>query len=732
MGETWSEPTAPGAAALPGRAAPEQGTIADGCEELLSRVVGGGLAPAPPRAPAPELSGRYRLLHRLGSGGMGEVWRARHVGIDKPVAIKFLRRDLGADARVRQRFLREGRLAAAVEHPGVVDITDVGETEDGRAYLVMELLEGRTLAEEVRGSGPMAWPRARAVLEQLAEALACAHARGVVHRDLKPSNVMLVERPGQPERCVLIDFGMARATLVQDGVTPLTATGQVLGSPAYMSPEQFRGEPVDARSDVYSLGCLAFFLLAGRRPFDGTSAPELMYQHLMTPLPRLPETEPPPRAAAIERLLRTACHKEPRLRYPSMEAMRLALRGVDEPVPQRWRARVRRSAPVVAAGAVGLVAVLGVWWDRASGGAEGPSDAASPGPGGSGLAGLGPGGSGLGGSGLGGLGAANTEPVGSAVGPASGCGNGRLDEGEACDDGNAQPADGCEQDCTRSEVAEVAAGKDYTCVRSRAGHVRCWGRLGDHLCQPGVTGHIGDDEPPHAVPPLDFGASRRVRSVATGYHAGHVCAVLDDGTGRCWGSDGSGQLGLGPGIDDWCDDPGETLAALPPLALPPVLSLYPSELDTCALAGDDPERPGVYCWGGNTHGQLGLGDVQEREQPAPQPVDLGGALPRELSMGILGVCTRLDTGAVRCWGGNRNGQLGSGWPRDLYVGDGRGDGEHGQRPDTSDLDVRGLDGLEVAHVRANGGWTCIVAHSGVVRCWGGNDNGAMGYRYDQL
>lgn len=694
---------------MPMRDAPAGDAIDGWCADLVARVRPGGLAPAPEPAPSPPIAGRYRLLHRLGAGGVGEIWRAEHVGLGKPVALKFLLPELARVPEVRRRFLREGRLAAAVRHPGVVDITDVGETDDGRAFLAMALLEGPTIADEVRWSGPMPWARAKGLLLQIAQALAHAHAQGVIHRDLKPSNVMLggAGEEGR-ERCTVIDFGMARARLEVDGSSELTRTGAILGSPAYMSPEQFRGEPADARSDVYSLGCLAYFMLMGCRPFDGATPARLMYQHLTLPLPRVRGLGVTAgRRAAIQRLLARACAKRPAQRFQGMAELIAAIHAVDR---DRGRGRGSMVPRLVLGLAFGL-ALVGVHGDRRDG--PWPADLDRAGEAHT-LVDAGP-----------------TPAVAPAIAPGARCGDGLRQPPERCDDGNVDPADGCEADCTPSEIVDVRAGPSTTCALTKGGHVRCWGRQGPSLGQPSHPGNIGDDELPHSVPALGFGPRRAV-ALSFEYWAEHACVVLDDGTARCWGRDTHGQLGLGPGVTHWGDVAGEIPSVLGPLPLPRVLAIHAHETITCALAGAEATRPGAYCWGANTHGQLGQGHDRPLDRPPAEPVDLGGATVRQLAVGLVDVCALLDDGALRCWGGNRNLQLGNGWPPELRVGDGKGDGNHGLRPDSPALDVQGLEGFDVAQVRVNGGWMCVVAEDGRVRCWGGNDRGAMGYRHDQI
>lgn len=694
---------------MPSRPVPAQDVLEDWCSELVARVVPAGISAASERPAAAPIEERYRLLHRLGAGGIGEVWSAEHVGIGKRVAIKFLRRDLAREPDVRRRFLREGKLAAAVQHPGVVDITDVGEAEDGRVYLVMELLDGVTLEQQVRRDGPLPWARARLVLEPLVRALACAHARGVIHRDLKPSNVMQVVGHDGGTYSKLIDFGMARGHAGIHESVELTRTGVVFGSPAYMSPEQFRGEEADPRSDVYSLGCLIYFVLVGRRPFDGDTPARLMYQHLMTPLPRLGRIDASPsQRAALRRLLTKACAKRPQQRFQSMGEVLEAMAAVDLVAPARSKpvaaARVAGLSLVVALGVVGSV-----YYGAEPPGPRAPRDAAA----------------------ATGQGAAAVEAPRRAAGLAPRCGDGDVTGDERCDDGNARAADGCEPDCTVSALVDVQAGLDFTCVLTAAGQVRCWGRQGPHLCLPEHAGNLGDDELPHTRPALHFGP-RRATQLSVGFWAQHACVRLDDGTARCWGSDHREQLGLGPGVTHYCDAKDETLASLPALPLPPVESIHGQEIGTCAVAGADPEHRGVYCWGPNGHAQLGLGDRISRPSPPAEPIDLGGAVLRQFAMGIVTMCALLDDGAVRCWGSNRNDQLGLGWPPDRFVGDGIGDGARGALPNSSALYVQGLDDFPVAAVRVNGGWLCVLSTDGRVRCWGANDDGALGYRYDQI
>ena len=207
------------------------------------------------------VAGRYRLETLLGEGGMGVVYRARHVLIDRVVALKLIRPDLRGETHLRAWMLREARAANRVDHAHIVDIHDVGETEDGELYLVMEYLVGTSLSHEC-SKGPLPLTRAVDVLEQMCAALARAHDLGVVHRDLKSDNIMLTARGGRRDFVKILDFGLA--ALARD--PRLAPKGAVFGTPEYMSPEQARGEDATAQSDLYALGILFFEMVTTALP----------------------------------------------------------------------------------------------------------------------------------------------------------------------------------------------------------------------------------------------------------------------------------------------------------------------------------------------------------------------------------------------------------------------------------------------------------------------------------
>jgi serine/threonine protein kinase/TolB-like protein/tetratricopeptide (TPR) repeat protein len=239
---------------------------------------------------------RYRVLALVGSGGMGEVYRAEHIGLKRPTALKFMRPALGGDPAALARFRREAEQASRISHPNVGAIYDFGETTDGLVFLAMEFIEGESLADRIKRAGRLAPDEAAHVMAGAAAGLAAAHRRGILHRDLKPANIMLA-RDAEPHvgalagdigTVKLVDFGIARSIMGEvrpnDHTTlspALTGTGMVLGTPAYASPEQLAGEPLDARSDIYALGLVAFEALTGQPAFEATDARQLIAERLM-------------------------------------------------------------------------------------------------------------------------------------------------------------------------------------------------------------------------------------------------------------------------------------------------------------------------------------------------------------------------------------------------------------------------------------------------------------------
>jgi ferredoxin/hemoglobin-like flavoprotein len=269
---------------------------------------------APSLMTIPAMVGRYRLLDRIGTGAMGEVYRAQDSVLDRPVALKIIN---GGDEERRQRFRREAQSAARLAHPNIVTVHDFGE-DSGRFFMAMELLEGMDLKGAI-ARNVLADLRARlAVMEQVCDAVAFAHGTNIVHRDLKPANIFLLPN-GQVK---ILDFGLARV-----GQSSMTGTGMVLGTPNYMAPEQIKGHRVDARADVFALGAVFYELLSGHKAFEGDSLHAVLYkvvQHEPEPLRKIAPALP----ASLSDVVARALGKDPAQRYQSVSELRDALRVV--------------------------------------------------------------------------------------------------------------------------------------------------------------------------------------------------------------------------------------------------------------------------------------------------------------------------------------------------------------------------------------------------------------------
>ena len=267
--------------------------------------------------------GNYRALSVLGEGGMGIVYLAEHPEIGRKVAIKVLHADFARDQQVMGRFLNEARAANAIRHPNIIEILDSGVLADRTPFLVMELLEGESLAARIKRLGRLPINDACDFAYQTASALSAAHAKGIVHRDLKPDNLFVVPDPHDEsrERIKVLDFGIAKLQQHSPGDSVKTRTGTLMGTPIYMSPEQCRGVGgVDRRADIYALGCILFEMLAGAPPFEAVGAGELIAAHIYEVPPLLSERViglPP----AIEALVATMLAKDPSERPQTMEAV---------------------------------------------------------------------------------------------------------------------------------------------------------------------------------------------------------------------------------------------------------------------------------------------------------------------------------------------------------------------------------------------------------------------------
>ena len=286
--------------------------LRDQADALIGRVIGG----------------RYRIQGRMAEGGMASIYKARQEPLDRTVAVKILARMLSEDPIHKERFLREARAANRIHHENVIDITDFGETEDGMVYLVMEYLEGESLADVVT-RGPVPLPRAAAILHSVCKGLQRAHDLGILHRDIKPENIFLERRTDGGENVKLLDFGLAQVL----GDKRLTTAGQVFGTPEYISPEQAMGGEITGRADLYGLGVLFYEMMTGRLPFTGSTA-RLIYQHIHE-LPKPPSLVRPGCPPETDEPILKLLQKEPDKRYGSAREFEAALTECEKRVEAR-------------------------------------------------------------------------------------------------------------------------------------------------------------------------------------------------------------------------------------------------------------------------------------------------------------------------------------------------------------------------------------------------------------
>jgi serine/threonine-protein kinase len=273
------------------------------------------------------LDDKYHLEARLGIGGMGTVYRARHLLIDRPVAVKVLNQRFVEDEAARTRFRREARAAGRLQHTNAVTVTDFGESHDGYVYLVMELLEGRTLRDVLAKEAPLDAARAVSLMLQVSAAVAAAHEAGIIHRDLKPANIFIVQRADVPAVVKVLDFGIAKLAaefLDEDEAMTLTQVGAMIGTPRYMSPEQCDGAELTPASDVYSLGVILYEMLTGTVPFSGTTPLSIAMKHITEP-PRPPSEFVSSIPPALEQVVLHTLEKNPRDRPANAAGFRREL-----------------------------------------------------------------------------------------------------------------------------------------------------------------------------------------------------------------------------------------------------------------------------------------------------------------------------------------------------------------------------------------------------------------------
>ncbi len=287
---------------------------------------------AAPAAPAADpwvgkvVNGKFRVEALVGQGGMGRVYRARHLTLDRPVVLKMLHRAYSGDPEIVQRFQREARAASRLDHPNSIAVLDFGEAEDGTLFMAMEYLGGRDLSRIVVQEFPLGEARIVRIAAQILSALAEAHAQGVVHRDLKPENVMVEPRRGEADFVKVLDFGIAKITGPGAVEPRLTQAGLVCGTPEYMSPEQARGADIDLRTDLYSMGVILYQMATGALPFASDTPVGYLTKHLSEiPIPARERSPEAGISSGLDAVIAKALEKDPARRFQSADEMREAL-----------------------------------------------------------------------------------------------------------------------------------------------------------------------------------------------------------------------------------------------------------------------------------------------------------------------------------------------------------------------------------------------------------------------
>lgn len=275
------------------------------------------------------LADRYRVVKKLGEGGMGSVYLAEHTTINKRLAIKVLSPEFSHKQDLVDRFLQEARAASMIDQENVVEITDFGSTPNGSVFFVMEYLNGEDLSDTIKNQGSLPWSRVKPIMLQIVEALKAAHAAGIIHRDMKPENCFRIKRGSNEDFIKVLDFGIAKVTSDEGEGKNLTRTGMIFGTPEYMSPEQAKGERVDHRVDVYALGVILYELLTGKVPFTADTFMGILTKHMFEP-PAAPSTVVPDAniPPEVEAIILKALQKDREYRFQSMEDMGIAIEKV--------------------------------------------------------------------------------------------------------------------------------------------------------------------------------------------------------------------------------------------------------------------------------------------------------------------------------------------------------------------------------------------------------------------
>lgn len=683
-------------------------------------------APVPAQAPdvrwPKELDSEYECVGELGRGGMAIVYHARDKELGRDVAVKVVRTRYAQDHEAVARLAREARTVAHLEHPHIVALHAVKRLSDDSLALVMQLVPGKTLKQTLRDEGPFSPDRVERVLRDIARGLAYAHARGIVHRDVKPENIFLDAASG---RALLSDFGVA---ISREADTSLTATGTAIGTPTYMSPEQIDGARVDGRSDLYSLGLVAWEMLTGRRPWDGESLYSVIYRQKHEELIPIEEFRPDV-SERLRYLIDGLLRKQPASRWASAERFMSRLNDAsDPPGLKQWRQFKRKQAKLrreMARAIPNESALPEAPTEHFRRSAEQRAIADEK------------------------LDARST-PQTIRVETSSSA----VDEWRVEDDGSAAPQNRYGKWlaaagvlvvggaavlflATRPETVTRQPVDARTATISDAGTIEVPAlKQNDSIARvdsalaasvatetspPALTSRdsvlaaaaAASSKQPATAPPVVTPPPVRDSAVATSPNEAppgpmlafpierslvsggqrHSCALRASGKALCWGNNESGQLG-----DNTTDTQVTPVAVEGDFSFTQIAA---GDFFTCGVTSGGE----ALCWGDNDGGQLGDGTTSMRTAPVRVS---GGHTFKSIRTGRSHACGLTSSGAVVCWGRNESGQL--------------GDGSHQSR--TSPIRVNLPS--PAAQLAAGGSHTCALLIDGTAFCWGGNASGQLG------
>lgn len=670
--------------------------------------------PMPPLPPSDMLGGEYEVLRELGRGGMGIVYLARERATGRERAIKVIHGKFLGDEETVARFVHEAHVVMQLQHPQIVRIHSVEQLHDAGLALVMDWVPGRTVKQIIRDEGPMPFAQVERILDDIADALGYAHARGIVHRDVKPENIFVDETTG---RALLSDFGIARSMHAE---TSPTLADVVIGTPAYMAPELIDSDVVDGRSDLYSLGMAGWEMLSGKRPWGGGSLYDIIYRKKhdeLQPIDTLRPDAPVRLLAALDGLI----EKSPVRRWPTAEDFRMQLgstpverrtqmepvdtvsadtimiRRPVRPLPrQPMRPAIARIWPVVAAAALMISATFvfarqqGGFASRAepAAAASAAATAARQSAAGNNRGQVGGSSTGdLSISGTGDMVGARHDTFGVGVVPAEGSNDALSAAAGALSFRLLPPVmmgsvDGLRSDgpISLSVPSSIASPKRVAVAAESTA---------PPAMSPGAAPSAAATNT--AAGAATHTSAARHFSIAPG--AAHTCMLSSDGEAYCWGSNNQGQLGTG-GTD----------RSAAPAGIPVNVrfsSLAPGLSHTCALTPSG----AAYCWGGNDHGQVGDGSSVERTTPVRVAVRRSFV---SIETGAQHSCALTADGHVFCWGSDAHGQLGDG----------------GNSDRTSPVAVTG--GINFTDLATGWNHACALNDAGAAYCWGANDAGQLG------